>query len=142
LTINKEDHTLANMLCSFVLLPSYPVPSSVLTTALLSHPSSPYAPTLAVDSYPSSSVLSLALSQLLLQKCVLFAGYRVPHPLESRVELKVQTDGTETPIVAVQNAIQSLIVLLGRVKSSFQQEVLKKKAYEGDEAAADNMGFF
>ncbi|GAA5962090.1 hypothetical protein JCM8115_002912 [Rhodotorula mucilaginosa] len=87
LTINKEDHTLANML----------------------------------------------RSQLLLLPFVQFAGYRVPHPLEPRVELKVQTDGTKTPIVAVQEAINALIMLLSRVKKEFSQEVLKVKTLEGTE---------
>jgi DNA-directed RNA polymerase II subunit RPB11 len=54
----------------------------------------------------------------------------------------VQTDGSVTPIVAVQDAINSLLILLGRVRAQFQQEVLKKKAYEGDDAATDNMGFY
>ncbi|GAA5969761.1 hypothetical protein JCM3765_003449 [Sporobolomyces pararoseus] len=86
LTINKEDHTLANML----------------------------------------------RSQLLLLPYVQFAGYKVPHPLESRVVLKLQTDGSQTPIQAVQNAIGDLMLLLGRAKASFSQELIKSRALEGD----------
>ncbi|GAA6015291.1 hypothetical protein JCM10207_008938 [Rhodosporidiobolus poonsookiae] len=93
LTINKEDHTLANML----------------------------------------------RSQLLLQSYVLFAGYKVPHPLESRVVLKVQTDGSKTPIVAVQEAMNALVLTLGKIKQQFQQEVIKVRALEGtgDEYGAE-----
>ncbi|GAA5898753.1 hypothetical protein JCM8208_005387 [Rhodotorula glutinis] len=87
LTINKEDHTLANML----------------------------------------------RSQLLLLPCIIFAGYKVPHPLESRVVLKVQTDGTKTPVIAVQEALSALVLLLGKIKTQFGQEVLKHKALDGTE---------
>jgi len=38
----------------------------------------------------------------LLKDCnVRFAGYRKPHPLENMVEIKVQTDGTKTPAMAI-----------------------------------------
>lgn len=76
---------------------------------------------------------ALSRRQLLLLPYVQFAGYRVPHPLEPRVELKVQTDGTKTPIVAVQDAINNLIVLLSKVKREFSNEVLKVTALEGTE---------
>ncbi|GAA6027139.1 hypothetical protein JCM8097_002423 [Rhodosporidiobolus ruineniae] len=98
LTINKEDHTLANML----------------------------------------------RSQLLLQREVIFAGYKVPHPLESRVVLKVQTDGSKTPIVAVQEAMNALLLLLGKIRSAFTQEVLRARALDGgeDEFGGAEGGFF
>ncbi|BGP32077.1 DNA-directed RNA polymerase II core subunit [Rhodotorula toruloides] len=98
LTINKEDHTLANML----------------------------------------------RSQLLLFPYVQFAGYKVPHPLEPRVVLKVQTDGSRTPLVAVQEAINTLLILLGRVRSQFQQEAVRARALEGteDQFAGSGEGFF
>ncbi|GAA5986799.1 hypothetical protein JCM11641_004795 [Rhodosporidiobolus odoratus] len=97
LTINKEDHTLANML----------------------------------------------RSHLLLQSAVQFCGYQVPHPLESKVVIKIQTDGSKTPIVAIQDAINSLVLLLGKVRSSFQTEVIKKKALsEEDNTYGGEGGFF
>ncbi|BGP16178.1 hypothetical protein JCM10213_001394 [Rhodosporidiobolus nylandii] len=86
LTINKEDHTLANML----------------------------------------------RSHLLLQPTVLFCGYQVPHPLESKVVIKIQTDGSKTPIVAVQDALNSLVLLLGKIRTTFHNEVIKKRALEGE----------
>ncbi|GAA5821497.1 hypothetical protein JCM11491_002104, partial [Sporobolomyces phaffii] len=98
LTINKEDHTLANML----------------------------------------------RSQLLLLPYVQFAGYKVPHPLESRVVLKLQTDGSQTPIQAVQNAIGALMLLLGRAKAAFSQELIKSRAMDGvdDAFGGAGEGFF
>lgn len=75
---------------------------------------------------------------------VLFAGYKVPHPLESRVVLKLQTDGSQTAIQAVQNAIQELIVLLGKAKNSFSQELIKSRALDGveDQFGGAGEGFY
>ncbi|KAM0749905.1 DNA-directed RNA polymerase II [Meredithblackwellia eburnea MCA 4105] len=77
ITVNKEDHTLANML----------------------------------------------RAQLLLLDYVTFAGYRIPHPLEPRVVIKIQTDGSCTPIQAVQAACDELIRALVVVKNQFSNEV-------------------
>lgn len=124
LTINKEDHTLANMLRSYV--PLFLVRSPSLPSQLAD---------------PDSSITR---SQLLLMPYVLFAGYKVPHPLESRVVLKLQTDGSQTAIQAVQNAIQELIVLLGKAKNSFSQELIKSRALDGaeDQFGGAGEGFY
>jgi DNA-directed RNA polymerase II subunit RPB11 len=68
---------------------------------------------------------------------VIFAGYKVPHPLEARVVLKVQTDGAMSPIQAVQEACQQLIVTLAKMKTQFASELLKARAMGegGDEHA-------
>lgn len=83
---------------------------------------------------------SRARRQLLLLPFVQFAGYKVPHPLESRVVLKVQTDGSKTPIVAVQEAMNALVLLLGRIKAQFQQELNKARALEGTDDAFGGAG--
>ncbi|MBW0496599.1 hypothetical protein O181_036314 [Austropuccinia psidii MF-1] len=82
ITVNKEDHTLANML----------------------------------------------RSQLLQLPHVIFAGYKVPHPLEPRFIIKVQTDGTNTPIQAIQEALKSLILTLDRMRGALQNEFRLAKA--------------
>ena len=41
---------------------------------------------------------------------VLFCGYKVPHPLEPRVLVKIQTDGSQTPVEVLQQACTKLIV--------------------------------
>lgn len=40
---------------------------------------------------------------------VLFAGYRVPHPLEHHFVLKVQTDSTLSPLDALQQTVNGLL---------------------------------
>jgi DNA-directed RNA polymerase II subunit RPB11 len=60
------------------------------------------------------------------------------------VVLKVQTDGSRTPLVAVQEAINALIFLLGKIKGQFQQEATRARALEGteDQFAGAGEGFF
>eukprot|EP01070_Trichotokara_eunicae_P008311 Trichotokara_eunicae@DN5710_c0_g1_i3.p1 len=48
-------------------------------------------------------------TQLLRDPAVLFAGYRVPHPLEHKIELRVQTQESTTPTEAVVRAAGALI---------------------------------
>lgn len=50
---------------------------------------------------------------------VLFAGYRAPHPLEHRIEIKVQTSGESTPRDAVIGALTNLQTQLQTLKSQF-----------------------
>lgn len=77
LTINKEDHTLAGML----------------------------------------------RSQLLMLPSVLFAGYKVPHPLEPRFIIKIQTTADSTPVLAVQEACKALIVTLSKLRNQVISEL-------------------
>lgn len=60
---------------------------------------------------------------VLAQPGVLFCGYKVPHPLEPRVLVKIQTDGTMTPAEVLQQACTKLIVDLGSLKQSWAKEV-------------------
>lgn len=79
-TIQKEDHTLGNLLCRYNLLP------------------------IDKDFYHV-----FHCSQMQRQQHVVFAGYKVPHPLEHSFVLKVQTDKTTTPSEALQRGVDQLI---------------------------------
>uniref|UniRef100_A0A023FWE4 DNA-directed RNA polymerase II subunit RPB11 n=1 Tax=Amblyomma parvum TaxID=251391 RepID=A0A023FWE4_AMBPA len=79
-TVNKEDHTLANMI----------------------------------------------RAQLLKDPCVLFAGYKVPHPLEHKFILRVQTTPDSTPQEAFTNAITDLISELSLLEERFKEAVREK----------------
>jgi DNA-directed RNA polymerase II subunit RPB11 len=61
-------------------------------------------------------------SQLLQTPNVLFAGYKVPHPLHPYFLLKIQTDGTQTPQEALENVCTSLIATIGDLESKFKME--------------------
>ena len=50
-----------------------------------------------------------ASSELLKNSQVLFAGYKMPHPLENRFVLRVQTREGTSPRAALEDALTSLL---------------------------------
>ncbi|CAF1151083.1 unnamed protein product [Adineta steineri] len=69
------------------------------------------------------TLANMLRAQLLKDPQVIFAGYKIPHPLENKVILRVQTSGHEySPINAMENAIKDLIfeinILEDRVRSA------------------------
>jgi len=72
-------------------------------------------------------------SQLLHDERVSFAAYRVPHPLEHNVVVRVHTEDGYSVKEAVINAANVLLVQLTQLRSNFEQEwELKKISSEGD----------
>lgn len=65
--------------------------------------------------FPCSAVLSVP--------GVLFCGYKVPHPLEPRTLLKIQTNGDLTPIQALRTGCERIIAQINHVRVSFQNDV-------------------
>jgi len=61
-------------------------------------------------------------AQLLAMPQVLFAGYKVPHPLHPYFLVKVQTDGTVTPAAVVEQACTKLIGTLSSLEAKFKRE--------------------
>ncbi|CAG8369714.1 unnamed protein product [Penicillium salamii] len=66
-------------------------------------------------------------TRLLKTAHVIFAAYRVPHPLTPEFQLRVQTDGEITPRQAVINASQALIKDLGTLSREFTKEYELRK---------------
>ncbi|KAL0960031.1 hypothetical protein HGRIS_011679 [Hohenbuehelia grisea] len=71
---------------------------------------------------------NLLRAQLLAVPEVLFAGYKVPHPLQPYFIIKVQTDGSITPQAALEKAINELISLITKVEAGFKREFAYKAA--------------
>lgn len=65
---------------------------------------------------------------------VLFAGYKVPHPLHPYFLLKIQTDGTITPTAILEQACADLIGTLATLEKKFTREFALQDA-EGVSAA-------
>ena len=63
---------------------------------------------------------SLLTRQLLRDPQVLFAGYKVPHPLEHKFVLRVQTTSDYSPQEALTNAIQDLLTEIQALESRFR----------------------
>ena len=59
--------------------------------------------------------------QLLRDRSVKFAGYRKPHPLENRIEIKVQTTGEKKPSEAIQDACSDLVQHLDTIEAKFNE---------------------
>ncbi|KAG9100090.1 DNA-directed RNA polymerase II core subunit [Ceratobasidium sp. 370] len=58
-------------------------------------------------------------SQLLANEAVIFAGYKVPHPLEPYFIIKIQTNGAFTPSQVLLDACASLIRMITDIKTQF-----------------------
>ncbi|KAG6865640.1 hypothetical protein C0991_000810 [Blastosporella zonata] len=61
-------------------------------------------------------------AQLLSMPQVLFAGYKVPHPLHPYFIIKLQTDGTATPQDVLEEACKKLIGTLVNLEAKFKRE--------------------
>ena len=61
-------------------------------------------------------------SALLKDPTVLFAGYKVPHPLRPYFLLKIQTDGSCTPQEALDKAATGLISTIENLSQKFARE--------------------
>lgn len=59
---------------------------------------------------------------------VLFAGYKVPHPLEPYFIIKLQTDGTITPQDILEQATKDLIGTLATLETKFKKEFQMNEA--------------
>jgi len=63
--------------------------------------------------------------QLLEDPKVLFAGYKMPHPLDHYFILKVQTTPDTTPAHVLGNAVTELIQNVGSMKNKFEVRSLQ-----------------
>ena len=53
---------------------------------------------------------------------ILFAGYKVPHPLHPYFLLKIQTDGSITPQAILEQACTKLIATMSTLEAKFKRE--------------------
>lgn len=66
------------------------------------------------------NLLIYIFSQLLKDPHVLFAGYKVPHPLEHKFVIRIQTTSDYTPHEAFMHAITDLIAELSLFEERFK----------------------
>ncbi|RDL41209.1 RBP11-like subunits of RNA polymerase [Venustampulla echinocandica] len=83
------------------------------------------------------TLANMLRSQLLKDPHVIFAGYKVPHPLFASFELRIQTDGGITPKEALVNGCKSLVGDLEILSREFTKEYELRKMVSGDGTAAD-----
>ncbi|KAG8907647.1 DNA-directed RNA polymerase II core subunit [Tulasnella sp. 403] len=79
------------------------------------------------------TMANMIRAQLLALPNVLFAGYKVPHPLEPYFLLKIQTDGSISPTHAFRTACELLLATITNLQSEFRRE-FDFKAMDEDDA--------
>ena len=65
--------------------------------------------------------------QLLRDPQVLFAGYKMPHPLEHKFVLRVQTTPDYSPQEALSNAITDLISEVATFEARFRESLRERR---------------
>ena len=70
---------------------------------------------------------NLLRSQLLKDPQVICAGYRVPHPLEHKFNLRIQTTPDYSPQEAFTNAITDLLSEVSLLEERFKAVLKEKK---------------
>lgn len=95
---------------------------------------------LSITDSPAMLILLCKCSQLLTNPAVLFAGYKVPHPLEPQFQLKIQTDGSVTPSAALEKASADLIGALTTLETKFRREFSYREIDGGDGTGAGGLG--
>ncbi|KAI9772276.1 MAG: DNA-directed RNA polymerase II core subunit [Geoglossum simile] len=82
------------------------------------------------------TLANMLRSQLLRTPNVIFAGYRVPHPLFSTFDIRIQTNGEISPKDALVEACKELINKLKILDLQFKHEFAIKEAMNAKGAAA------
>ena len=62
---------------------------------------------------------NIVKKQLMEDSFIRFSGYRKPHPLENKIEIKIQTNGEETPRDALKLAFKQLTANIDDVTKKF-----------------------
>ncbi len=77
------------------------------------------------------SIGNLVRTQLHRDEAVTFAGYRIPHPLEAKLLVKLSTNGSKTPIAAAKDAITQLKFQISSLNQSFSRECNRQRQDAG-----------
>ncbi|CAG7849924.1 SubName: Full=Related to DNA-directed RNA polymerase 13.3K chain {ECO:0000313/EMBL:CCA73506.1} [Serendipita indica DSM 11827] len=88
------------------------------------------------------TLANMIRTQLLEDKNVIFAGYKVPHPLEPYFLLKVQTNGSLTPTDVVNTACASIIATVSQLEKRFEEQFRDKEFDLGAVDASAQQPFY
>ncbi|OMJ87617.1 hypothetical protein SteCoe_10617 [Stentor coeruleus] len=65
---------------------------------------------------------NIARMQLLQDDKVRFAGYKAPHPLEHRIQIRIQTNGQITPHQALMDSLSALTMTFKGLQTQFEKQ--------------------
>ncbi|KAL3901124.1 MAG: hypothetical protein SGCHY_000844 [Lobulomycetales sp.] len=77
------------------------------------------------------TLANLLRSQLLTNPKVLFCGYKVPHPLDNLVEIKIQTTSDTDPMTVMRNEVDALIAQVSDITEKFKNELTLRGVNQG-----------
>ncbi|KAI8370465.1 DNA-directed RNA polymerase [Radiomyces spectabilis] len=83
------------------------------------------------------TLANMLRAQLLKDPRVLFAGYKVPHPLEHNFVIKVQTTTGTTPGKVLKEATSELISELNALRNKFDMDVIRYRTVQDAKASQD-----
>uniref|UniRef100_K1RF51 DNA-directed RNA polymerase II subunit RPB11-a n=1 Tax=Magallana gigas TaxID=29159 RepID=K1RF51_MAGGI len=121
-TVNKEDHTLGNMITART--------DTVRTASRANGPRANENQSEQRQGQTRFRANEQPIIQLRKDPQVLFAGYKNPHPLEHKFVLRVQTTSDYSPQEAITHAITDLISEFSLLEERFKEAVREKQ--EGD----------
>ncbi|CDP03451.1 unnamed protein product [Coffea canephora] len=98
-TVEREDHTIGNIL-------RMQVPISL-------------------NFFEHLSFQGVLFLQLHRDPDVLFAGYKLPHPLQYKIIVRIHTTSQSSPMQAYNQAVNDLDKELDHLKSAFEAELAK-----------------
>ncbi|KAJ3283133.1 DNA-directed RNA polymerase II core subunit [Rhizoclosmatium sp. JEL0117] len=87
------------------------------------------------------TLANLLRAQLLKNPKVLFAGYKIPHPLEHTFILKIQTTPDTNPLDVFILESANIIRELGDLNKKFQNQLTLHGLDSGDFGASSRMDF-
>ncbi|KAH7409119.1 DNA-directed RNA polymerase [Cadophora sp. MPI-SDFR-AT-0126] len=80
------------------------------------------------------TLANILRAHLLKDPHVIFAGYKIPHPLFAKFELRIQTDGAISPKEALVNCCKALVGDMEILSREFTKEYELRKMVTGDMA--------
>ncbi|CZS89765.1 related to DNA-directed RNA polymerase 13.3K chain [Rhynchosporium agropyri] len=78
------------------------------------------------------TLANILRAHLLKDPHVIFAGYKIPHPLFAKFELRIQTDGDISPKEALVNCCKALVGDMEILSREFTKEYELRKMVSGD----------
>jgi len=78
------------------------------------------------------TLANMIRGELLNTPGVLFAGYKIPHPLEPVAVIKLQTDGTRSHTEVMEAACTHLISTISKLQDNFKLEFSAREVDMGE----------
>jgi len=64
---------------------------------------------------------------LLRDTRVVFAGYRMPHPLENKMHVKIRTRPAFRPVAVFNDSLTALTAEIGAIETQFKEQISAKR---------------